>query len=121
MGDDKSKASPGQAKDFDKRLQRAQKTIKGKDQQQYRKGTAYSLGFRIATDLIVAVCAGLLIGWGLDTWLGTKPWFLLIFIPLGIAAGVLNVIRVAQSAEAQRHMEYTSQASSAPKGQDEDD
>ena len=121
MGDDKSKTSPGQAKDFDKRLQQAQKAIKSKDQIQYRKGTAYSLGFRIATDLIVAVCGGFLIGWGLDSWLGTKPWFLLIFIPLGIAAGVLNVIRVAQSAEAQRHMEYTSQGPSLPLEDDEDD
>jgi ATP synthase protein I len=121
MGDDKLKPSSGQVKDFDKRLQRAQKAIKGEDQKQYRSGSAYSLGFRITTDLVVAVLAGLGIGWALDYWLGTKPWFLLIFIPLGIAAGILNVLRVAKSDEARRHMEYTSQGPAAPASDDDDD
>ena len=121
MGDDKSKPSSGQVKDFSNRLQKAQKAIKSEDQQQYRKGSAYSLGFRIATDLVVAVFAGFGIGWGLDIWLGTKPVFLLIFIPLGIAAGVLNVLRVAKSAEARRHMEYTSKGPAAPASDDDDD
>ncbi len=121
MGDESSKTSSGQTKDFEKRLQRAQETLKTKDQQQYRKGTAYSLGFRIVTDLVVAVCAGFLIGWGLDTWLGTSPWFLIVFTPLGIAAGISNVIRVAKSAEAQRHMDFISQGPPAPDRHDEDD
>ena len=36
-------------------------------------------------------------GWSIDKWLGTKPWFLLIFFILGIAAGIINVIKTANS------------------------
>jgi len=50
-------------------------------------------GFRMATDIIAAVVVGTTIGWYLDQWLGTKPILLLIFIAIGLAAGVRNVIR----------------------------
>ena len=40
-----------------------------------------------------AVIVGGVIGWGLDWWLGTKPWLFLLFFVLGFAAGVLNVVR----------------------------
>ena len=120
MGDDKQLRSPEQLKDFNERLRHAQEAIKEQDRKIAGKGTAYSLGFRIATDLVVAVLAGLGIGWGLDHFLGTAPWFLLIFIPLGIAAGILNVIRVAKSDEARRHMEQMSSRPAAA-SPDEDD
>ena len=120
MGDDKQLRSPEQLKDFNERLRHAQEAIKEQDRKVAGKGTAYSLGFRIATDLVVAVLAGLGIGWGLDYLLGTTPWFLLIFIPLGIAAGILNVIRVAKSDEARRHMEQMSSRAAAA-SPDEDD
>lgn len=120
MGDDSQLRSPEQLKDFNERLRHAQEAIKEQDRKIAGKGTAYSLGFRIATDLVVAVLAGLGIGWGLDYLLGTTPWFLLIFIPLGIAAGILNVIRVAQSDEARRHMEQMSSRPAAA-SPDEDD
>ena len=47
----------------------------------------------MATDIVAAVLVGGVIGWYLDRWLGTQPVLLLIFIALGMAAGVRNVIR----------------------------
>ena len=120
MDDDKQLQSSDNLKDFNERLRHAQEAIKEQDRKIAGKGTAYSLGFRIATDLVVAVLAGLGMGWGLDYLLGTQPWFLLIFIPLGIAAGILNVIRVAKSDEARRHMEQMSSRPAAA-SPDEDD
>ena len=120
MGDDKQQRSPEKLKDFNERLRHAQEAIREQDRKVAGKGTAYSLGFRIATDLVVAVLAGLGIGWGLDKLLGTQPVFLLIFMPLGIAAGILNVIRVAKSDEARRHVEAMS-ATQAPSVKDDDD
>ena len=35
------------------------------------------------------------IGWLLDRWLGISPWGLIVFLLLGFAAGVLNVMRSA--------------------------
>ncbi len=120
MGDDKQSRSPDNLKEFNERLRHAQEAIKEQDRKIAGKGTAYSLGFRIATDLVVAVLAGLGIGWGLDKVLGTSPWFLLVFMPLGIAAGIGNVIRVAKSDEARRHMEQMS-SKPAPSVKDDED
>ena len=36
------------------------------------------------------------IGWGLDWWIGTKPIFFLVFLMIGIAAGIMNVFRSAR-------------------------
>ena len=57
------------------------------------RGKAMGYGLRMATDIIAAVLAGSVIGWYLDRWLGTQPVLLLIFIVLGLAAGMRNVIR----------------------------
>jgi len=64
-----------------------------------RGGSASPLGvaFRIMTELVVAVMAAVLAGWGLDSYFGTWPWMLLLFTPLGMAAGVLNVLRAARA------------------------
>ena len=104
MGD---KKSSDELNDFEKRLNNTKKSIEDRDKQTFRKVSAYSFGFRLVTDLVVGVLSGVGIGWLLDYWLGTKPWFLLIFMPLGMIAGIVNVIRAAKSVEAQRHLEKT--------------
>jgi ATP synthase protein I len=59
------------------------------------KGGALSLAFRVGVELISAVAVGTAIGWGLDKWLDTRPWLMLVFIILGGAAGTMNVYRMA--------------------------
>jgi ATP synthase protein I len=44
-------------------------------------------------ELVSALAVAVAIGWGLDRWLHTMPLFLVIFVLLGGAAGVLNVWR----------------------------
>ena len=56
------------------------------------------LGMRIGTELIVGVLMGLAIGWFIDRQFGTEPFGLLVFFVLGFAAGILNVVRVANKA-----------------------
>lgn len=51
---------------------------------------------RISIELVVGLCVGLGIGWLIDKSLGTKPWFMLGLMFLGLAAGVLNVHRIAK-------------------------
>ncbi|MBP1633868.1 MAG: atpZ [Acidobacteria bacterium] len=46
---------------------------------------------------VLALLFGFLIGRALDGWLGTSPLFTLVFFFLGLAAGVLNVIRTASA------------------------
>lgn len=50
-------------------------------------------GFRIAVELLAAIVVGAGIGWGLDQWLGTRPWLLILFFILGAVAGLMNVYR----------------------------
>ena len=41
------------------------------------------------------VLVGAFIGWALDRWLGISPWGMIVFLLLGFAAGVINVVRAA--------------------------
>jgi ATP synthase protein I len=52
-------------------------------------------GFRLSTELVAGVLLGAAFGWVLDHLLGISPWGLIVFLLLGFAAGVLNVMRVA--------------------------
>lgn len=70
-----------------------------------RAASPYGFGFRLVTELVAGVAAGFLGGWALDRWLGTSPWFVLLLTPMGMAAGILNVVRAARSAEGERHLD----------------
>ena len=56
------------------------------------QGLAFAL--RIGVEIVSALIVGVAIGYFLDQWLGTKPWFLLLFFVIGAAAGFMNVFRV---------------------------
>jgi ATP synthase protein I len=57
--------------------------------------SALARGFRLSTELVAGVLMGGAIGWLLDRWLGISPWGMIVFLLLGFAAGVLNVMRAA--------------------------
>jgi ATP synthase protein I len=57
--------------------------------------SAIARGFRLSTELVAGVLLGAGIGWLIDWGLGISPWGLIVFLLLGFAAGVLNVMRAA--------------------------
>jgi ATP synthase protein I len=57
--------------------------------------SAIARGFRLSTELVAAVLVGAALGWVLDRLLGIAPWGMIVFLLLGFAAGVLNVMRAA--------------------------
>ena len=57
--------------------------------------SGYAKGFRLSSELVAGVVVGAGIGWLIDRWLGVSPWGLVVFLLLGFAAGVLNVMRSA--------------------------
>jgi ATP synthase protein I len=74
------------------------------DANQQRPSTDMSglaMGFRLASEFVAGVAAGGLLGWALDRWVGTSPWGLIVFVLLGFAASVLNMIRAARAAAGQ--------------------
>lgn len=99
MGERHRAGSSSDLEEFEDRLDDARKTRKSKEAPK-RKNSGLNVAFKIATDLVAAIAVGVGIGWGLDSWLSTKPLFLLIFFLIGTAAGLLNVIRTAKSLNA---------------------
>lgn len=54
--------------------------------------------FRFSADFVSGVLAGALIGWLVDRFAGTRPWGLIVFLLLGFATGIYNLVKSAQRA-----------------------
>lgn len=63
---------------------------------------ASRIGFRIGAELLSAVVVGAAVGFLLDRVFATKPWFMIVFLFFGAAAGFLNVYRLAQKEDNQK-------------------
>lgn len=95
MGDDKT---PPSLDDLEERLDAARKRrMEGRrtERDGARTESGLSWAFRIGVELVSALVVGVGIGLLLDWWLGTRPWFMVVFLLLGAAAGMLNVYRAA--------------------------
>ena len=57
------------------------------------KGLAFAT--RVGLELVVAVVVGSGLGYGIDQWLGSGPWVMIVGVFLGGIAGMLNVYRMA--------------------------
>ena len=82
---------------FKTRLEIAKKKIA--DNTKINKGSnAASLGkaLKISTELVAAVVVGATIGFLLDNWFDTKPLLTIFFFIMGVAAGIINVIKSAK-------------------------
>ena len=85
-------------KDFKTRLKIAKKEFSEKNpNEKEKRGLFMGSAFRLGTELVAAVVVGTIIGFILDNWFGTKPWFIIIFFFIGVIAGIMNVIRVANN------------------------
>ena len=83
---------------FKTRLRIAKKELLKKSlNEKEKRGLFMGSAFRLGTELVAAVAVGTIIGFILDNWFDTKPWFIIIFFFIGVIAGILNVIRVAKN------------------------
>ena len=53
----------------------------------------FAKAVKVASEFVAGVAVGVGIGWLVDRAAGTAPWGLIVFLLLGFAAGVLNVLR----------------------------
>ena len=60
------------------------------------KKSSFGKAFQLSTELVSAVLVSTIIGFILDNWFDTKPWLIIIFFFIGVAAGIINVIRSAK-------------------------
>ena len=63
--------------------------------------SAYGTAFKFAAELVVGVVVRRVLGWALDRQFGTAPWLMILLVIMGFAAGLLNVVRAAQRAQAE--------------------
>ena len=57
-------------------------------------GSAWAIGARVGIELVSALVVAVAIGYGLDRLFHTTPILTAVFVPLGGAAGVVNLWRV---------------------------
>ena len=63
--------------------------------------TQANIAFRFGTEMFAGLVGGGAVGWGLDWLFGrigihTKPWLMIVFVVLGAAAGIRNVMGAAK-------------------------
>ncbi|MBI1179966.1 MAG: hypothetical protein GC201_05360 [Alphaproteobacteria bacterium] len=79
--------------DIKARIDKARQKGSGADNDE---ANAKAAGLRVGIELLAGVAFGVVVGVFLDRWLGTAPWLLIVFMLLGMGAGIRNVIRAAQ-------------------------
>lgn len=62
---------------------------------QGRSYRAMGLAWQIGASLVAAIFVGWLIGQWLDRVFHTSPWLMLVFTLFGVAAGFIELIRIA--------------------------
>ena len=72
------------------------KFLKKNKSEKEGKTSPIGTAFKLSTELVSAVAVGTIIGFILDNWFGTKPWLILIFFFVGVAAGIMNVVKTAK-------------------------
>jgi ATP synthase protein I len=79
------------------KLATVEKRRKPPPEDQQGRGKAMGQALRLATELVAGVAIGGGIGWALDRLFGTAPFGMVVFLVLGAAAGIMNVMRTAKS------------------------
>ena len=79
------------------RLKIAKSKYKNKNQSNNdNKKSSFGKAFQLSTELVSAVLVATIIGFILDNWFDTKPWLIILFFFIGVAAGIMNVVRSAK-------------------------
>ena len=83
--------------DLKTRLKIAKSKFKKKNpSENNEQKSSFGKAFQLSTELVSAVLVATIIGFILDNWFDTKPWLIIIFFFIGVAAGIMNVIRSAK-------------------------
>ena len=61
--------------------------------------TMANMAWRMVIELVAGIAIGFGIGFGLDWLFGTMPIFLILFIGLGLAAGIRTMMRTAEEVQ----------------------
>ena len=108
---------PPSLEKLDERLRAAKAKRRSAEATSTERGKGLAFAMRIGVEIVAALIVGVAVGYFLDRWLGTKPWFLLLFFVLGAAAGFVNVFRVVGGLGGQVGYRQKSEPSESGNGQ----
>jgi ATP synthase protein I len=93
--------SEGQDKSaFERRLRAAEDAVSGPARESAAKQAgsarrAIELAMRLGVEMVAAMVIAVVIGWGLDKLFHTAPWLMIVMVPVGMAAGIRNLVRAS--------------------------
>lgn len=99
-----------------KALEARIEAAKGEQAQKPRTPDPHSqaqLAWRMVIELVSGLGIGFGMGYGLDLLFGTTPWLMIVFVFLGLAAGIQTMMRSA--AEVQKAREAADAADDEPR------
>ena len=99
---DGAKQDPPSLDEFSRRLDAARGGPAPAESSNRSRGAELGRAFRVGSELLAGLIVGTLLGLGLDTLFGTKPWLLLVGILFGFAAGVMNVSRAFKASSPEK-------------------
>ena len=70
--------------------------------------SAANLAWRMVIELVAGLGIGFGIGYGLDILFGTIPLFMVLFVLLGLAAGIKTMLRSAKEIQEEQEAEMAS-------------
>lgn len=79
---------------FEKKLEKAKKKHAAPDV------SPMHMALRLGAEFVSGVLVGVGIGWLFDHWFDTRPWFMVICLLLGTAAGVKTMMQTVARYEA---------------------
>ncbi len=89
----------GRRSDLDGRLSELKRRVEARKPTREAEKAAetsargYAQAMKLSSEFIAGIVVGGVLGWGIDEIFGTLPFGLIVFLLLGFAAGVLNVLR----------------------------
>ena len=94
-------------KEFEAKIEQVSRELSkpAKKMFDFKFSAGWALGARLATELLGGVVVGAGIGLVFDKLLSTSPWFLIVFLMLGSAAGIVNVYRTVSDVQKKQDAE----------------
>ncbi len=120
MSDTGQRPPPDRLEDFERRLDKTLQARRGATGPDTTEGSAAGLALRAVSELVVGLLVSMGLGWVADKYLGTAPWIMLALMPVGLAAGVMNVMRLSHSQQAEDILGGKGPPAPAAKDEDED-
>lgn len=82
-------------KDFDQRLSDLKERTQEDDDEP--RASNMGIGFKIGIEIFAGCLLGFAVGYGIDEWVGSRPWGMIICFILGATGGMWNAWKTMRS------------------------